>query len=956
MDGGRGAARGYQYQYLRTLEQLVAVIDEPEVACVRVEGPPASDGSVDKVDFDVVDADGSVRTAVQVKSRVAGGSMSGAMALGVLLGMLNTAQEAGSYCLLTNARPGVKGDRLDEVLSADVEPQVLGDTLMELFHDAPQRRDQLQRLDAGGLARLARCRLEFDARDDDEIRDELRNSLRVIRNRTNQGLGEHSAGLLTGYLLSEILDRAADVSGGRATFSLNELRRLVLVDAQTLAQSIGARDWGTIAGQLPAIPDVRRPGLIDPLLAAFPATKARQTRRATLVGPSGIGKSSAAALYIAERADAYDFIGWIDGETPSSTLASFERVLDALNPNAARRQEARPDETQQAVQRSLGRLSGRWLLIFDNVAATRQAESWMPKASRGDVIITTLNAATHLGTGEVVQVSAMERGESAQLLTQRLHLSDCEKPAWADAVDRLASELGDWPLALELGASYLYTCGLGLDQVDHYLSALKGRSFADEDMVPLGYPRTLVAAHNVCIDKLQESIRPGTDLDVAGVGLQMFYAAAYLASHQIPAHLLLAAAISRVEDLDAEHRGPVLIPPNVVNIGEALRELSRFSLIKNDLPLPPTYGETLPGADRSLSINTVSQELIRERLARHPAYARAIDQLAGHVERWLTAPSQLGELERVRIMQSHAEMLLTHIEAMDLPSERAALICGNLAAPYYLQGDVVRAEELYVRELDYLVRAGADNEALVVQTRFALAMMSIQVQELGSERRPPLRTTLDEAIGHLEFVLDQARSWVFDYPKAAMKLAVDSRILIQGSNITGDMSRRLALLADAFTDLQSRIEPTTYAANYGRLQQAEESLRSHRYAEAEMNCRALLGQGISGSLEAETRRFLVEALADQAKWDEAIDEVNYWKADPAAPRLFRQSILDLIRNVCVSCAAALTEGDAGSLRLLDQVVDWPDLDEFIALGSDDDNRAITTARALRDLIRKARRT
>ncbi|MGV9883695.1 hypothetical protein [Streptomyces sp. NPDC003006] len=81
MDGGRVAARGFLYQYLRTLEQLVAAIDEPQVAGVRVEGPPPGDQAVDKVDFDVVDADGTVRMAVQVKSRVAGGSMSGALAL-----------------------------------------------------------------------------------------------------------------------------------------------------------------------------------------------------------------------------------------------------------------------------------------------------------------------------------------------------------------------------------------------------------------------------------------------------------------------------------------------------------------------------------------------------------------------------------------------------------------------------------------------------------------------------------------------------------------------------------------------------------------------------------------------------------------------------------------------------------------------------------------------------------
>lgn len=499
MDGGRVAARGFLYQYLRTLEQLVAAIDEPQVAGVRVEGPPPGDQAVDKVDFDVVDADGTVRTAVQVKSRVAGGSMSGALALGIILQMLNGSQSAGSYCLLTNARPGAKGDRLEEALSAEFEPHVLRDTLMELFHDAPQRQDQLARLDADGLSRLARCRLEFDPRDDSEILEELRNSLRGIRNRAHQGLGEESAGLLTGYLISEVFGRAADVTGARATFSVAELRSLLLVDAETLAQSIGARDWGTIAGRIPTIPDVRRPSLIDPLLAAFPTTRTHPTRRATLVGPSGIGKSSAAALYIAERADAYDFIGWIDCETTHSTHNSFQRVLDVLEPSAAS-SEARPDETQQAVQRALGRLPGRWLLVLDNVAAMRQTEAWVPTASRGDVIITTLNAATHLGTGEVVQVSAMERPESVQLLTRRLHLGELEQVQWQGALDRLARELGDWPLALELGASYLYTCGLGLDQVDHYLKALKLRSYADEEMVPVGYPRTLAAAHvAVCV-------------------------------------------------------------------------------------------------------------------------------------------------------------------------------------------------------------------------------------------------------------------------------------------------------------------------------------------------------------------------------------------------------------------------------------------------------------------------
>ncbi|AJE87350.1 hypothetical protein SLNWT_6974 [Streptomyces albus] len=934
---------------------MVAVIDDPDVASVRVEGPPASQGSVDQVDFDVVGADGAVLAAVQVKSRVAGGSMSGVVALGILMEMVNGGPAAGTYLLLTNARPGVKGDQLKEALSAGADPQDLRDALMDLFHDAPQRRYQLERLDGAGLSRLSRCRLEYDARDDDEIREELRNSLRAVRNRGRQGLGEQSAGLLTGYLMSEVLERAADVTGHRAVFSVDELRSLVLVDAESLAGSIGAHDWGLLAGRIPDIPDVRRPALIDPLLAAFSYGGQNATRRATLVGPSGIGKSSAAAHYVSERADAYDFIGWIDCETGYSTRASFERVLAVLGAGApARRQQMRDDQTQQEVQRVLGRLPGRWLLIFDNVGTARQVEPWIPRAGRGDVIITTLNAATHQGSGQVVQVSTMERTESVDLLARRLHLNETEARAGALALDRLARELGDWPLALELGACYLDNCGLGLDQADHYLDALKVRSFADEDSIPPGYPQTLAAALNMCVDNLHQRVQPQADgPGLVEVALQMFYAAAYLASQQIPAHLLLAAVIGAVEGLDPDHHGPLLVPPEMFNIGEALRELSRFSLIKNDLALPPTYGQSLPGGDRSVAVNTVSQELMRERLKGHPALAIAIDRLVGHVERWLSGPLQLGELERVQVLRSHAEMLLSHIDHLELPSERAALMCGNLAATYYHQGDMARAEQLYEQELHYLDGARTANDALVVQTRFALAAIAIQIYELGPDSRPTLKTSTDDAVAHLEFVLHRTRAWAVEYPKAAKKLALDSVLLIRSSCIPEEAEARLSLLEQAFTDLLSRIEPTPYSVQQQVLAQAEECLQNNRHAEAESHCRGILDQGISGPLEAEIRRRLVEALAGQSKWGEAIAEVDYWRDDPIAPRLYRHSIIDLIRNVSIRCATAFDDGDPGAIVLLDRVADWPELDAFIAMGSDDDQHAITSARALRDLIRKA---
>jgi AAA domain len=352
--------------------------------------------------------------------------------------MAGSAPDAGDYVVLTNGRPGAKSAQLDEALARIVEPALLRDALLELFHDAPQRRAQLQALDETGLARLTRCRVEYDTRDDAEIREHLRDALTGIRNRAQQGLGEKSAGLLTGYLISEILDRAADVTGRKACFSVADLRALVLTDGETLARSVGIRDWGTVVGPVPAIPDVARPALVNPLITAFQAPLGRTTRCVTLVGPSGIGKSSAAALYIAACADAYDLIAWVDCETPYSTRATLQSVVSALSPdNAARRPDPPEEELRQAVQYALGRLPGRWLLICDNAESVRAIDRWIPKVGRGDVIITTLNAATHLGNGTVVQAPVMQRNESVELLRRRLRLSEDEQHHWAQAPDPL---------------------------------------------------------------------------------------------------------------------------------------------------------------------------------------------------------------------------------------------------------------------------------------------------------------------------------------------------------------------------------------------------------------------------------------------------------------------------------------------------------------------------------------
>ncbi|MDH6577560.1 NB-ARC domain-containing protein [Kitasatospora sp. MAP5-34] len=947
-DGGRQAARGFLYQYLRTLEQLIEFTDEQDVSCVRVEGPTDETTAVEAVDFDVIDHDGSIRLAAQVKSRMPGSSLGASTALGILISLVRKT-EARTYQLITNGTTSPKTSSLCEILGAGLVPEKLRPKLLELMRDAPQRTDQLQNLGDHELTRLGRCRVVFDPRDDDEIREQLRYSLRTIRNRARQGLGEGSAGLLAGYLISEVFGRAADVTGKRARFTTEELRRLVLVDNGTLVRTHGSRDWSAVVGPMPPIPDVERSETLGCLLAAFPRHDGIGTRAAMLLGPSGIGKSSLAALYVGARAYAYDFIGWLDCETDYSTLLSFQRIAETLIPSIGERlREADADKLRSLVHTALDRAPGRWLLVFDNVESRRQITSWLPTAGRGDLIITTIDAASHPGAGEIVHVAAMRRGESVDLLRRRLRLPSDADSHREKVLDRLAADLGDWPLALELGAGYLYSCGVDLEGVDEYLGNLKARSLADLDSVPPGYPRTLAGALNLCIDQLESRADPYNLAHPATAATQILFQAAFLASHQIPAHLLLASAVADMTEAEDSHQGPMLMAPEVVNIGEVLRELHRFSLARNDLPIPDTDGVSVPGAGRTINVNTVSQLIIRERVGRHPNLPHVVNGLLWHLERWLRSSAQLGELERTQVLQSHAETLLAHVESLGLANDRVALLYGNLAGPFLIQGKYLRAEALLLRELQLLETGEPQNETLLAQTRLALAQTYLF--DRGKSTEVGLVTTFEDVVRHLQYVLGVARQWAFEAPEAAMRLAIEARTPLSHPDVAAAGSPELLRLAEAFEDLESRIAPSQYSTNRRSLDRAEECLGQQRFAEAEALCRALIDQNLSGPVEAEARRRYIEALAGQRRWLEVGEQVRYWQQHPLAPRLYLQSIADLIHNVGLHCIRGIGADDPHALLLFGELLNWPDLDSVLNAATPSHRDSISTMIRLRDTL------
>ncbi len=119
-DGGRLAARGFQYQYLRTLEAMLNAVRDQNLHAIRIEGPVGTLGQSNGVDYDLIDIDHRSRLAAQVKSKKVGASFDIGEALNASIGLIK-GHDASQYQVSTNGipTPSVRGFAL--ILEEDNE-------------------------------------------------------------------------------------------------------------------------------------------------------------------------------------------------------------------------------------------------------------------------------------------------------------------------------------------------------------------------------------------------------------------------------------------------------------------------------------------------------------------------------------------------------------------------------------------------------------------------------------------------------------------------------------------------------------------------------------------------------------------------------------------------------------------------------------------------------------------
>ena len=413
-----------------------------------------------------------------------------------------------------------------------------------------------------------------------------------------------------------------------------------------------------------------------------------------LYGMGGVGKTQLVAEYAHRFAGSYDMAWWINAEQSAlvgNQVASLGHGLGCIPPGAS-------SEAARAAVLAELRQHGRWLLIFDNATAPADVTPWLPGAG-GHVLITSRER----GWDEVaspVEVDVLARPESVEMLKHRVAgISE------ADA-DRLASALGDLPLAIAQAAGFVVGTAMSASQYVRLLQTRAGQLL--DRAVPGTYPQSLAAATAMTAAQLAAH-------DPAAVELANL--CAFLAPDPIPEEMFTGAARLLPDRLAERAADPLAWR-------QTLAHLAEQSLVRID--------------HRGLQMHRLTQAILRDQLT--PDRAAATRGCAEAI----LADSNPGDPPNPQTWARWAQ-LMPHVLAADLTAtDNPALRELVRRACWYLieRGDARTprdlASHLYQQWRD---RLGEDHE----HTLMAAHYLGWALLELGryAESRDLTQDTLE---------------------------------------------------------------------------------------------------------------------------------------------------------------------------------------------------------------------
>lgn len=322
-----------------------------------------------------------------------------------------------------------------------------------------------------------------------------------------------------------------------------------------------------------------------------------------LYGLGGVGKTQIATEYAHRYAEEYEVVWWVRSDQEDSIQASLVSLGTRL-----RLPDVSPGDRDRSLRLVIDALQvgdpySRWLLIFDDVTQPNKLRRYIPQG--GHVIVTSrINEWRQVLNTDGIEVREFARAETVKFLRERVpRLAPANDPiaeaaAAADA-DRLASVLGDLPLAAEHAASYLAQTGA---PVAEYVAAFQRDAHA-----LLGRDADMFATNRVVSTTwtvTQHSLSPEAR--------ELFQLLAFFAAEPISEEVLLPGQVVFDPPLPAPLQKVLL---SRTELKRAQRELARFSLIS-------VYGQ------RNVSqLHRVVQAVTRARIEKEsPGLAKALQR------------------------------------------------------------------------------------------------------------------------------------------------------------------------------------------------------------------------------------------------------------------------------------------------------------------------------------------